>query len=31
MDLRDPQGLLWFFVLLFGALLATTGLRPGSG
>jgi MFS family permease len=30
MDLRDPEGLLWFLALLFAALLATTGLRPGS-
>jgi MFS family permease len=28
MDLRDPQGLFWFFVLLFAAFLAVTGLRP---
>lgn len=28
MDLRDPQGLLWFFVLLFTVFLAATGLRP---
>jgi len=28
MDLRDPQGLLWFFVLLFAVFLGVTGLRP---
>ncbi len=30
MDLCNPQGLLWFFVLLFAAFLAATGLRPVS-
>ncbi|HVC60942.1 MAG TPA: MFS transporter [Acetobacteraceae bacterium] len=28
MDLWDPQGLFWFFVLLFAAFLAATGIGP---
>jgi MFS family permease len=28
MDLWNPQGLLWFFVLLFAAFLAATRLQP---
>jgi MFS family permease len=28
MDFWDPQGLLWFFVLLFAAFLVGTGIRP---
>jgi MFS family permease len=29
-DLWDPQGLLWFFVLLFAAFLAATCIRPAT-
>jgi MFS family permease len=28
MDLRDPQGLFWFFALLFAGFLAATCIRP---
>ncbi len=30
MDLWNPQGLLWFFVLLFAAFLVATGVRSGN-